>query len=83
MYRFDYVWLISQNIRLAYRTNYGAASIAQWLEHWSCKPGAGSPNLAGGFSYFILFRFILYNINHTNNEQITLVISVMNYGCVQ
>ena len=24
------------------------ASIAQWLEHWSCKPGVGSSILPGG-----------------------------------
>ena len=26
-----------------------AASIAQWLEHWSCKPGVGSSILPGGW----------------------------------
>ena len=26
-----------------------SASIAQWLEHWSCKPGVVSSNLTGGF----------------------------------
>ena len=26
------------------------ASIAQGLEHWSCKPGVESSNLSGGFS---------------------------------
>ena len=31
------------------------ASIAQWLEHWSCKPGVGSSILPGGFAYFFLF----------------------------
>ena len=25
------------------------ASVAQWLEHWSCKPGVKSSNLFGGF----------------------------------
>ena len=25
-----------------------AASIAQWLEHWSCKPGVRSSTLRGG-----------------------------------
>ena len=29
-----------------------AASIAQWLEHWSCKPGVGSSILPGGFEVF-------------------------------
>ena len=29
------------------------ASIAQWLEHWSCKPGVASSILAGG--YFLKF----------------------------
>ena len=26
-----------------------SASIAQWLEHWSCKPGVGSSILPGGY----------------------------------
>ena len=26
------------------------ASIAQGLEHWSCKPGVGSSNLPGGYT---------------------------------
>ena len=25
------------------------ASVAQWLEHWSCKPGVESSNLSEGF----------------------------------
>ena len=36
-----------------------AASIAQWLEHWSCKPGVASSILAGGyFLKFVLSREI-------------------------
>ena len=35
-----------------------SASIAQGLEHWSCKPGVVSSNLTGGFETFF---FILYN----------------------
>ena len=36
------------------------ASIAQWLEHWSCKPGVGSSNLPGGllFAFFLPSPFI-------------------------
>ena len=29
-----------------------SASLAQWLEHWSCKPGVESSNLSRGYSYF-------------------------------
>ena len=29
-----------------------SASIAQWLEHWSCKPGVGSSILPGGCLFF-------------------------------
>ena len=29
-----------------------SASIAQRLEHWSCKPGVESSNLSGGFLFF-------------------------------
>ena len=34
--------------RLATRLTVDWASIAQWLEHWSCKPGVGSSILPGG-----------------------------------
>ena len=30
-----------------------AASIAQGLEHWSCKPGVVSSNLTGGYFFFV------------------------------
>ena len=30
------------------RVEGSRASIAQWLEHWSCKPGVVSSNLTGG-----------------------------------
>ena len=30
------------------KTLRASASIAQWLEHWSCKPGVGSSNLSRG-----------------------------------
>jgi hypothetical protein len=32
--------------------DYQRASIAQWLEHWSCKPGVASSILAGGKFFF-------------------------------
>ena len=28
------------------------ASIAQWLEHWSCKPGVVSSILTGGLHFY-------------------------------
>ena len=37
-----------------------AASLAQWLEHWSCKPGVESSNLSRGLLSF-LFPFQLSN----------------------
>ena len=33
------------------------ASIAQWLEHWSCKPGVVSSILTGGYSNIFDFQF--------------------------
>ena len=36
---------INETVSTAYR----CASIAQWLEHWSCKPGVVSSILTGGF----------------------------------
>ena len=29
------------------------ASLAQWLEHWSCKPGVESSNLSRGCNFFL------------------------------
>ena len=40
-----------------------SASIAQWLEHWSCKPGVLSSNLSRGCTYILcnpLQRHISY-----------------------
>ena len=36
------------------------ASVAQWLEHWSCKPGVASSILAGGY-----FDLYFYSVNVT------------------
>ena len=36
------------------------ASIAQGLEHWSCKPGVESSNLSGG--NFFYFRYYLFGV---------------------
>ena len=33
------------------------ASVAQWLEHWSCKPGVGSSNLLWGCFFFTIIFF--------------------------
>ena len=30
------------------------AFVAQWLEHWSCKPGVESSNLSEGFNFSFL-----------------------------
>ena len=34
------------------------ASIAQWLEHWSCKPGVESSILSGGFNFWMFLSFL-------------------------
>ena len=36
------------------------ASVAQWLEHWSCKPGVESSNLSRGFLFFNFFIYIYF-----------------------
>ena len=41
-----------------------SASIAQWLEHWSCKPGVVSSILTGGL-HFYLAAGILIEGTHT------------------
>ena len=35
-----------------------SASLAQWLEHWSCKPGVESSNLSRGCKPERFFRFL-------------------------
>jgi hypothetical protein len=39
------------------RTKKKQARVAQWLEHWSSKPGVDSSILSSGIKYFILFFF--------------------------
>ena len=34
------------------------ASIAQWLEHWSCKPGVRGSNPRRGSLFFFRFEFM-------------------------
>ena len=34
---------------LSIPSHLGHAFVAQWLEHWSCKPGVVSSNLTEGF----------------------------------
>lgn len=41
--------------------NVISASIAQWLEHWSCKPGVVSSILTGGFH--LLSRILSLEVN--------------------
>ena len=44
------------------------AFVAQWLEHWSCKPGVESSNLSEGFCpmsvYYVAFRFLTQSVEH-------------------
>ena len=40
-------------------TKIVSASLAQWLEHWSCKPGVESSNLSRGYSYFPFLSIIV------------------------
>ena len=44
-----------------------SAFVAQWLEHWSCKPGVKSSNLFEGWRlrnvlFFSFYRVLLYSI---------------------
>ena len=49
--------LINQGNRQLRQNYYDlpTASIAQWLEHWSCKPGVVSSILTGGL-FFVLIQ---------------------------
>ena len=40
--------MIKSNSKLS-KVGECEASIAQWLEHWSCKPGVMSSNLIRGY----------------------------------
>ena len=42
------------------------AFVAQWLEHWSCKPGVESSNLSEGFCKGSIFP--QYTIAHRHNS---------------
>ena len=44
------LWMKSWSVTIAIKNV--SASLAQWLEHWSCKPGVESSNLSRGYSYF-------------------------------
>ena len=37
----------------------GSASLAQWLEHWSCKPGVESSNLSRGCRQFFFLSLLI------------------------
>ena len=41
------------------------ASIAQWLEHWSCKPGVVSSILTGGLPFSLQIKLQLHNTSNT------------------
>ena len=45
-----------------YGDYYLYASVAQGLEHWSCKPEVESSNLSGGLSYSTSFPYIFQYI---------------------
>ena len=47
--------------RLATRLTVDWASIAQWLEHWSCKPGVGSSILPGGLSALVVLDEVIFS----------------------
>ena len=67
------------------------AFVAQWLEHWSCKPGVESSNLSEGFCpmsvYYVAFRFLTQSVEHqTLNLRVvgsspTLGEAFLNYDC--
>ncbi|KER33903.1 hypothetical protein T265_12517, partial [Opisthorchis viverrini] len=42
-----------QTIPLHSYDKYKVTQAAQWLEHWSCKPGVGSSILPGGSPLFV------------------------------
>ena len=52
-------------------SNFASASIAQWLEHWSCKPGVVSSILTGGF-FVYLIHFVLFGFLVTTPTQLAL-----------
>ena len=51
-------FLIVKYNKLNFSSRGCRASLAQWLEHWSCKPGVESSNLSGGCWKFLIFFFL-------------------------
>ena len=46
---------VASNVPELEKGRWQAGSIAQWLEHWSCKPGVASSILAGASCALVLF----------------------------
>ena len=52
------------------------AYVAQWLEHWSCKPGVESSILSGGFQFFIFIFYLKWADSTNSTTQMTITGSV-------
>ena len=53
-----------------------SASLAQWLEHWSCKPGVESSNLSRGYSCFSFYASIGLGFSYPTKWQSTLAVKL-------
>lgn len=62
---------------------WARASIAQWLEHWSCKPGVVSSILTGGWSanscslLFLLLHSDVFSLNPIKQNHPCIIVNLI------
>ncbi len=52
------------------RTHKKHARVAQWLEHWSSKPGVDSSILSSGIENFIFFLFCYFTYTPATDSEL-------------
>ena len=68
------LWMKSWSVTIAIKNV--SASLAQWLEHWSCKPGVESSNLSRGYSCFSFYASIGLGFSYPTKWQSTLAVKL-------
>ena len=68
------LWMKSWSVTIAIKNV--SASLAQWLEHWSCKPGVESSNLSRGYSCFSFYASIGLGFSYPTKWQSTLAVKI-------
>ena len=68
------LWMKSWRVTIAIKNV--SASLAQWLEHWSCKPGVESSNLSRGYSCFSFYASIGVGFSYPTKWQSTSAVKL-------